>query len=203
MNSEFSSILSDKTLLAISQNDIHTPDGSDMPAKIKNKQFKTINNLNEISMNERMSYDSIFMIVKKAVKAVTGRERSGLGLALSNLPAGLGAFWQVGGNYIVMNEILVDGMEKIAKTDFEFNSFIFTILIHEYLHSIGYYDESEARKMSYYVTRKYFGDQHPATVMSSDDLWKIFPQLKFVPGGDGSSMKIITKFDTDATSYIA
>jgi hypothetical protein len=150
-----------------------------------------------------MSYDSIFMIVKKAVKAVTGKERSGLGLALSNLPAGLGAFWQVGGNYIVMNEILINAMEKIAKNDFEFNSFIFTILIHEYLHSIGYYDESDARKMSHYVTITYFGKQHPAAVMSSDDLWRIFPQLRYIPGGDGSSMRIISKFDTDTTSYIA
>ncbi len=202
MSTAFSNI-SDITFLAISREGISQPAGSEISAKIKNKRFPGINNQNEISMNERMSYDSIFMIVKKAVKAVTGQERSGLGLALSNLPAGLGAFWQVGGNYIVMNDLLINAMEKIAKSDFEFNSFIFTILIHEYLHSIGYYDESEARRMSFYVTSAYFGKQHPATVMSSDDLWRIFPQLRYIPGGDGSSMRIISKFDTDATSYIA
>jgi len=202
MSTAFSNI-SDITFLAISREGISQPAGSEISAKINNKRFPGINNQNEISMNERMSYDSIFMIVKKAVKAVTGQERSGLGLALSNLPAGLGAFWQVGGNYIVMNDLLINAMEKIAKNDFEFNSFIFTILIHEYLHSIGYYDESEARKMSFYVTSAYFGEQHPATVMSSDDLWRIFPQLRYIPGGDGSSMRIISKFDTDATSYIA
>ena len=202
MSTGFSNI-SDITFLAISREGISQPVGSKISAKIKNKRFPGINNQNEISMNERMSYDSIFMIVKKAVKAVTGQERSGLGLALSNLPAGLGAFWQVGGNYIVMNDLLINAMEKIAKSDFEFNSFIFTILIHEYLHSIGYYDESEARRMSFYVTSAYFGKQHPATVMSSDDLWRIFPQLRYIPGGDGSSMRIISKFDTDATSYIA
>ncbi|MCL5803684.1 MAG: hypothetical protein M1306_00065 [Candidatus Thermoplasmatota archaeon] len=202
MNTGFSNI-SDITFLAISREDISQPVDSDISAKIKNKQFPVISNQNEISMNERMSYDSVFMIVKKAVKAVTGHERSGLGLALSNLPAGLGAFWQVGGNYIVMNDILINAMEKIAKNDFEFNSFIFTILIHEYLHSIGYYDESDARKMSHYVTSRYFGEKHPTTVMSSDDLWRIFPQLRYIPGGDGSYMRIISKFDTDATSYIA
>ena len=202
MSAGFSNI-SDITFLEISREGISQPVGSDASAKIKNKQFPGINNQNKISMTERMSYDSIFMIVKKAVKAVTGQERSGLGLALSNLPAGLGAFWQVGGNYIVMNDLLINAMEKIAKNDFEFNSFIFTILIHEYLHSIGYYDESEARRMSFYVTSAYFGKQHPATVMSSDDLWRIFPQLRYIPGGDGSSMRIISKFDTDATSYIA
>ncbi|MFG1460389.1 MAG: hypothetical protein AAE987_03295 [Thermoplasmataceae archaeon] len=202
MSTGFSNI-SDITFLAISREGISQPAGCKISAKIKNKRFPGINNQNEISINERMSYDSIFMIVKKAVKAVTGQERSGLGLALSNLPAGLGAFWQVGGNYIVMNDLLINAMEKIAKNDFEFNSFIFTILIHEYLHSIGYYDESEARRMSFYVTSAYFGKQHPATVMSSDDLWRVFPQLRYIPGGDGSSMRIISKFDTDATSYIA
>ena len=202
MNSNFSNI-SCMTLLAISSDGINKDTGSSISEKTKHKQFQDFNSQTEISINERMSYDSIFMTVKKVVKSVTGQERAGLGLALSNLPSGLGAFWQVGGNYIVMNELMIDAMEKIAKDNFEFNSFVFTILIHEYLHSIGYYDESDARKMSHYVTKKYFGEQHPATVMSSDDLWRIFPQLRYIPGGDGSSMRIISKFDTDATSYIA
>ena len=107
MSTAFSNI-SDITFLAISREGISQPVGSKISAKINNKRFPGINNQNEISMNERMSYDSIFMIVKKAVKAVTGQERSGLGLALSNLPAGLGAFWQVGGNYIVMNDLLIN-----------------------------------------------------------------------------------------------
>ena len=202
MNSGSSNILG-IMLLAISSDGINRDTGSVISAKTKNKQSQNFNNQTEISINERMSYDSIFMTVKKVVKSVTGQERAGLGLALSNLPSGLGAFWQVGGNYIVMNELLIDAMEKIAKNNLKFNSFIFTILIHEYLHSIGYYDESEARKMSHFVTKRHFGEQHPATVMSSDDLWRIFPQLRYIPGGDGSSMRIISKFDTDATSYIA
>ena len=113
------------TLLARSSDGINKDTGSSISEKTKHKQFQDFNSQTEISINERMSYDSIFMTVKKVVKSVTGQERAGLGLALSNLPSGLGAFWQVGGNYIVMNELMIDAMEKIAKDNFEFNSFVF------------------------------------------------------------------------------
>ena len=85
----------------------------------------------EESLDNLMDYDRIFSIVKKSVKTVLGKERSGLGLALSDLPVTLGAFWQVGGNYIVMNEVLVKAMSRIAKTPREFNSFVYTILTPE------------------------------------------------------------------------
>lgn len=154
-------------------------------------------------LDGEMSYDDVFSLVKKSVKKITGRERSGLGLALSDLPPALGAFWQVGGNYIVMNEALILAMKMIAKTKVEFNSFVFTIMAHEYLHSVGFIDESEARVMTAKVSREYFGETHPVSVMSDGDLWSLYPQLRYVKGGDGSILRIVNKFDTDSTSYIA
>ena len=150
-----------------------------------------------------MSYDEIFSVVKKSVKKITGMERSGLGLAMSDLPPQLGAYWQVGGNYIVMNEPLVFAMKSLAKTKTEYNSFVFSILAHEYLHSIGYIEEEDARKMTSQVTLEYFGPSHPASIMSGTDLWTLYPKLKFVKGGDGSTLRFISKFDSDSTSYIA
>ena len=157
----------------------------------------------EESLDNLMDYDRIFSIVKKSVKTVLGKERSGLGLALSDLPVTLGAFWQVGGNYIVMNEVLVKAMSRIAKTPREFNSFVYTILTHEYLHSVGYIDEFQARQMTALVAKQTFGSEHPAVVMSSGDIWKQYPLFLSLRGGDGSVLKIISRFDTDSTSYIA
>ncbi len=168
---------------------------------------RTIGNF--VSMNEdsdlsgSMNFDMIFTVVKRSVKRVLGKERSGLGLALSDLPAGLGAFWEVGGNYIVMNELLLQAMKRIAKSDLEYNSFVYTILTHEYLHSIGFIDESTARRMTEVVATQFFGEGHPATEMSSRDLWILFPELRYVQGGNGSSFRIISKFDSDSTTYIA
>ncbi|MHB1812932.1 MAG: hypothetical protein ACYCPR_11080 [Thermoplasmataceae archaeon] len=157
----------------------------------------------EESLDNLMDYDRIFSIVKKSVKTVLGKERSGLGLALSDLPVTLGAFWQVGGNYIVMNEVLVKAMSRIAKTPREFNSFVYTILTHEYLHSVGYIDEFQARQMTALVAKQTFGSEHPAVIMSSGDIWKQYPLFLSLRGGDGSVLKIISRFDTDSTSYIA
>ena len=148
-------------------------------------------------------FDGVFSIVKKTVKFVTGRERSGLGLALSNLPVTVGAYWQVGGNYIVMNDILIRKMSNIARNRREFNSFVFMILAHEYLHSLGYIEEWTAREMTRKVAEAAFGKEHPAYIMSSDDVWKLYPQLLELRGGDGSTLKIVEKFDSDSLDYFA
>ena len=176
-----------------------------LPAdKLNSRSFKSpYNSDNPLSLDLDMDYDGVFSVVKKSVRTILGKERSGIGLALSNLPAGLGAYWEVGGNYIVMNELLVEAMKKITKSKREFNSFVYMILMHEYLHSLGFIDEAQARSMTIIVTREIFGDKHEATKMSSTDLWKQYPLLLSLGGGDGSVLKIISKFDSDTTSYIS
>ena len=162
----------------------------------------TINLSEQVLESERTDYNEIFKLVKKTVKKFLGKERTGLGLALSNLPNTIGAYWQLGGNYIVLNETIVGYMRSAANTTKEFNSFLFTILAHEYIHSVGYVDEMEARRMTALVTRMAFGKDHIAARIGSSDLWQLYPSLLLLPSGDGSRMKIINKFDSDATSYI-
>ncbi|MGC8515176.1 MAG: hypothetical protein ACP5OC_03460 [Thermoplasmata archaeon] len=172
-------------------------------SKKGSEKINTINdNVFAPALDHEMDFDNIFSIVKKTVKQVTGKSRAGLGLALSNLPTGLGAFWQIGGNYIVMNEILLDAMRHITKSTREMNSFIYVILTHEYLHSVGYIDEEEARIMTHNVAEATFGKDHPVSVMSAGDLWRQYPILLSLEGGDGSKLKIVSKFDLDSTSYI-
>lgn len=155
------------------------------------------------SLDGKMDFDKVFNIVKSTVRMATGKERSGIGLALSDLPATLGAFWQVGGNYIVMNQVLIDAMTRMTQSPREFNSFIYMILTHEYIHSLGYIDEMDARKMTAVVARKAFGENHPAFTMSNGDLWTLYPELKNVAGGRGENIRIIGNFDRSTTSYIA
>ena len=155
------------------------------------------------SLDRKMDFDAIFSVVKTSVKAATGRERSGIGLAMSDLPATLGAFWQIGGNYIVMNEVLVHAMSEMASGTTEFNSYVYMILTHEYLHSLGFTDEMEARKMTAMVAAKSFGEDHPAFTMSNGDLWTLYPGLRNLVGGRGENIRIINNFDSSATSYIA
>ncbi|HEV2429121.1 MAG TPA: hypothetical protein VGV64_04650, partial [Thermoplasmata archaeon] len=122
------------------------------------------------------------------------------GLALSDLPSSVGAYWPVTGNLIVLNEGLVETMRSHARTPREFNSFVYVILAHEYLHALGYLAESEVRPVTALVARQAFGSAHPATQMAEGDLWRMFPFLQESPSGRGQRLKVVRGFDLAATS---
>ncbi|HTS32546.1 MAG TPA: hypothetical protein VMI55_01220 [Thermoplasmata archaeon] len=148
-------------------------------------------------------YDQIFRVVREAVRSVLGVERPGLGLTLSDLPPQLGAYWQVTGNMIVLNEGLVDAMRANARSPLELNSFVYVILAHEYLHALGYLDERAVREVTARVTRSAFGADHPATRMAEGDLWQMFPFLAYARGGRGRRLKVVSRFDLETTgTYI-
>ncbi|MGC8645359.1 MAG: hypothetical protein ACP5UO_03710 [Thermoplasmata archaeon] len=151
---------------------------------------------------EKVDFDSIFTLVRKAVKSYLGKERVGIGLALSSLPAGLGAFWEVGGNYIVMNRNLIGAMKSMGRSSLEINSLVFVILMHEYLHSLGVLDEAGARELTRRICSNFFPEDHPAYLLSEKDPWQVYPFLMTAPGGRGEEMEIVRQFDTNSTSYI-
>ncbi|MGA7922439.1 MAG: hypothetical protein WCA77_00465 [Thermoplasmata archaeon] len=151
------------------------------------------------ALDRTADYDQVFRVVRDAVRYALHIERPGLGLGLSDLPPSLGAYWQVTGNLIVLNEGLVGTMRAHAASSTEFNSFVYVILAHEYLHALGYLDETEVRRVTAYVTRVAFGDEHPATRMAQGDLWQMFPFLRFAPMGQGRHLKVVTRFDLDTT----
>jgi len=153
----------------------------------------------EHALDGPADYDAVFRVVRDAVRRVLGIERPGLGLGLSNLPPQLGAYWQVTGNLIVVNEGLVDAMRAHARSPRELNSFLYVVLAHEYLHSLGYLDERAVREVTAKVTRSAFGPDHLATHMAEGDLWRMYPFLAYASGGNGRRLKVITKFDLDTT----
>jgi hypothetical protein len=152
------------------------------------------------ALDGEADYDGVFRVVRDAVHRVLGVERPGLGLGLSNLPPYVGAYWQVTGNLIVLNEGLVQAMRANARSPLEFNSFVYVILAHEYLHSLGYLDERAVRKVTAHVTRSAFGDGHPATRMAEGDLWRLYPFLAYAPPGDGRRLKVVPRFDLASTA---
>jgi hypothetical protein len=154
-------------------------------------------------LEQPADYDGVFRIVRSVVQRTLGIERPGLGLALSNLPPQLGAYWPVTGNLIVLNEGLVAAMRASARSPLEVNSFVYVILAHEYLHSLGYLDESAVRRVTARVTRSAFGPDHLATRMAEGDLWQMYPFLAHAPRGDGRRLRIVPGFDLASTqSYI-
>ena len=154
-------------------------------------------------LDARADYDTVFRVVRGAVRYALGIERSGLGLGLSNLPPQLGAYWQVTGNLIVLNEGLVETMRAHARAPAELNAFLYVILAHEYLHALGYLDEHAVRAVTARVTRAAFGPDPLATRMAEGDLWQLYPFLSSTRGGDGRRLKVVPRFDLATTqTYI-
>jgi hypothetical protein len=153
------------------------------------------------------SMAELFEVVKKAVRAALKRERAGLMLALADLgnhPQGfLGAFHYMGSNYIVVNR---NPLRRIKEANPAwYNPYAFHVLLHEYIHSLGVFDEAETRRLSYEVSREVFGDAHVATQMARDITpfmpGLVYPEVGWQP--ENLVLDIDRTFGTSDTSYIA
>ena len=174
------------------------PPASDAPAARGPPSAKPLDLLQR-TLDQPADFGAVFRVVRETVRSVLGIERPGIGLCLSNLPPQLGAYWQVTGNFIVMNEGLIDAMRAHARNDTELNSFVYVVLAHEYLHSLGYLDERAAREVTARVARTAFGPEHPATRMAEGDLWRLYPFLAYARGGSGGRIRVVRGFDHAAT----
>ncbi|MBE0517850.1 MAG: hypothetical protein IH630_01315 [Thermoplasmata archaeon] len=145
----------------------------------------------------------VFELVKKAVRRSTGMERGGLMLGLANLGGGLegfvGAFYPIATNIIVMNSIPLKRIEETEPALYK--PYVFHILLHEYLHTLGIIDENATRTKVYEICDNIFGPEHPVTQFAADlsgfipklvypaHGWKpqVEPRIELVKGFDRSS----------------
>jgi len=115
----------------------------------------------EEEIRSSKQFSDIFKIVKKSVFDMLGRRRSGLMLYLSDLPLNVGAYHGFGSNTIVLNRMLLKIVEGNTRSREELNSYVYVILLHEYLHSLGYLNEAEVRRLTYLISMETFGSNHP------------------------------------------
>jgi len=148
-------------------------------------------------------FGDVFKIVKKTVELSLGQRRSGLMLYLADLPEQIGAYHSVGTNGIVMNRLALDAVTHSARTMREINAYVYSILLHEYLHALGYIDESEVRKLVFHISKENLGDDHPATEIAHKGPAMIFPGVgepRLRERSEG--VEIVTDFDRSVDSYI-
>lgn len=159
------------------------------------------------ALERAQTLPDIFNVVKDIVRRHLGVDRSGLMLGLSNLGGGMdgliGGFFQVGGNMIVMNKFPLWRLET-ANPEL-YKPYVFHILLHEYIHSIGYLTEQETRPLVLELSRKEFGEEHPVTQFALG--WRqfmpnlVFPDFGWQPN-EPFSVEVVRGFDPDASSYI-
>ncbi|MFX1393714.1 MAG: hypothetical protein ACFFAH_09070 [Promethearchaeota archaeon] len=153
----------------------------------------------------------IFEQVKEDVKKILGRRRAGLSLGLAELGMYRGGF--IGGMHfppgtdIVMNKTPL----KIILEEQPYEivwAYTYHILLHEYIHSLGIWDESMCQSITLKITEEIFKEtDHPAIILAKNGIGTYFPNLPLIYAPpeyhrpDGISIEYVYGFDRESYSY--
>lgn len=147
-------------------------------------------------------FNEAFELVKSTVESKFKMHRAGLSLILQGLPTILGAYHIMGSNLIIVNKRILNIIKKY-KSQEEYNSYLFMVLAHEYLHSLGVIDELQVRKMTYDLISSLVGEDHIAARMARYQPWDLFPELRYFQNNSfEQKFEIIKNFDNTTQSYI-
>jgi len=156
-----------------------------------------------LRLDEAKGYSEIWELVKDTVKTALEEHRVGMMLFLDDLPIQLGAYHPVGTNNIVLNRRLVQIVEAATKSQRLVNAFVYILLLHEYLHALGYVREADARLLVYRVSKRSFGEDHIVSRLARTSPWAL---LKDVPinliEAPKRVIEIVKDFETSNQKYI-
>lgn len=154
----------------------------------------------------------IFERVRSDVKRVTRRHRAGLSLGLVEMGMYNGGF--IGGMHfypgtmIVMNKTPLKIILKEQPSEIAW-AYVYHILLHEYIHSLGILDEQECRSITLHISEEIFvNEDDPAIVLAKFGIGSYFPDLKLIYAPrdlnpHGMSIEYVRGFDKDSQSYFS
>ncbi len=120
----------------------------------------------------------LFNVVKSIVRDYTGREKDGISVEFAEIEVYNGRF--IGGLYNYnTNKIIVNKLPLkplLEKNKVFHNFYLFHILLHEYVHAIGFSNELQARRLVYALAQDYFGGEHILTEFAGN-LGKFIPNI--------------------------
>ncbi|MDH5449545.1 MAG: hypothetical protein OEX77_01410 [Candidatus Bathyarchaeota archaeon] len=148
-------------------------------------------------------FSQIWEIVKDAVQDSLGENRGSMMLFLDDLPIHLGAYHPLGTNNIVLNRTLIQIVEAATKSKRLVNAFVYSLLVHEYIHALGHVSEADARNLVYEISKKCFGEDHIATRLAKESPWTL---LRDIPLNaiemPKRVMEIVKDFEKSNQKYI-
>jgi hypothetical protein len=164
--------------------------------------YKKIINEDNIKQDLIETFES----VKEAVRKSEGRSRAGLMLGLQELgtsPNGfIGAYYPMTSNIIVVNKT---PLRRIIDTNLKlFKPYVFHVLLHEYIHSLGFLDERTTERKTYEISKDNFGKKHVITQLSIN-MKQFFPNLVYpnygwLPPEKIPAIELVYGFDRSNTS---
>ncbi|MCX6814752.1 MAG: hypothetical protein NTY20_03845 [Candidatus Aenigmarchaeota archaeon] len=154
------------------------------------------------SLEECDSFACIFNLVKKSVEDTLNKRRDGLMLALQYLPENLGAYYGLGSNFIVMNKALLEKF-RVLYDEKATKSYVFSVLLHEYLHSLGYVDEGLARELCYHISKATLGEEHLSTKIAKHGIAAFIPEhARGLKIREREEIDVVESFDMTSITYI-
>jgi len=149
-------------------------------------------------------YACIFGLVKAAVEAVLGSRRAGLSLGLADMPLNVGALHQLGSNFIIVNKVLLNHVLDACDRRLA-NAYIFHVLLHEYVHSLGVADERETDSLVMGVTEAMLGRDHPAYAIAARGIGSLISRIG-VPAAAAAhqgmgTISVVNDFETENLNY--
>lgn len=118
-------------------------------------------------------------------------------LYLGNLPIRVGAFHPMGTNDIVLNRRLLGQTTSLKE-----KSNVFAILVHEYLHTLGYGDERQVRRLTHRVCKENFGKTHLVVQASLTGPWAELSEDDFVEIQQELNLEMVRDFEKVEGGYI-
>ncbi len=166
--------------------------------------------------NLKKKIPDMFEQIKRDVYKVLRKRRAGLNLGFVDMgmsPQGfIGGMFFSGGTMILMNTralgVLIEEVKSNRLKNPEIaEGYVYHVIMHEYVHSLGYLDEQECREVTAYITHQLFPHNHPIAIMADRGIGVYFPQFIYAPGNyayrppDDASIELVKGFDRSSTMY--
>lgn len=158
---------------------------------------------NASALARAAGFDQVFELVKRAAEKSLGLHRAGLTLVLGDITNNVGAYHELGSNAIVMNRNILKIVWRSTRSRSRRNAFTFMILLHEYLHSLGFTDDAQVRDLGKKISEDFLGPGHLAAEMAVKPLDQFFPMIpQFAMFRDRGRFETVERFDSSSTPYI-
>lgn len=154
----------------------------------------------EKRLDEAENFAEIFGLVKESVEAALEKRRDGLMLALQYLPENLGAYYGLGSNFIVMNKALLEKFRDSHSAN-DTKAYVFSVLLHEYLHSLGYVDEGLARALTHEICKASLGKGHMSTRIAKHGIGAFITPSRSLKK-EPEEIEVLDSFTIERITYI-
>ncbi len=127
---------------------------------------------------DSQDYSQLFDLVRRIVRDLLGKSHPGILLGLEDLGIGargyIGGYHRVGTNEIYLNRSVLQIMREDTPKE-HFKAYLFHLLLHEYIHSVGVVNETETRELTRRISLNIFEKRHPVSKIAIFGLNALFP----------------------------